>query len=40
MRQIAGAFAEYEKARLVHKLRHARKRRRKERGKCEAQGTL
>ena len=23
MRQIAGAFAEYEKARLVHKLRHA-----------------
>ena len=34
MRQIAGAF-EYEKARLVHKLRHARERRRKERGKCE-----
>ena len=24
MRQIAGAFAEYEKARLVSKLRHAR----------------
>ena len=35
MRQIAGAFAEYEKARLVHKLRHARERQRKERGKCE-----
>ena len=32
MRQIAGAFAEYEKARLVHKLRHARERQRKERG--------
>nr|WP_244531009.1 recombinase family protein [Hyphomicrobium facile] len=26
MRQIAGAFAEYEKARLVSKLRHARDR--------------
>ena len=35
MRQIAGAFAEYEKARLVHKLRHARERQRKESGKCE-----
>ena len=35
MRQIAGAFAEYEKARLVSKLRHARERVRKERGKCE-----
>ena len=35
MRQIAGAFAEYEKARLVHKLRHARERQRRERGKCE-----
>ena len=31
MRQIAGAFAEYEKARLVSKLRHARERK----GKCE-----
>lgn len=29
MRQIAGAFAEYEKARLVSKLRHARDRLRK-----------
>jgi DNA invertase Pin-like site-specific DNA recombinase len=35
MRQIAGAFAEYEKARLVSKLRHARERVRKKRGKCE-----
>ena len=35
MRQIAGAFVEYEKARLVHKLRHARERQRKERGKCK-----
>ena len=33
MRQIAGAFAEYEKARLVSKLRHARERQRRERGK-------
>ena len=35
MRQIAGAFAEYEKARLVYKLRHARERVRQEKGKCE-----
>ncbi len=35
MRQVAGAFAEYEKARLVGKLRAARDRIRKERGKCE-----
>ena len=35
MRQIAGAFAELEKARLVGKLRHARERIRKKRGKCE-----
>ena len=35
MRQIAGAFAEYEKARLVSKLRHARERVRQENGKCE-----
>jgi hypothetical protein len=32
MRQIAGAFAEYEKARLILKLRHARDRVRAERG--------
>ena len=35
MRQIAGAFAEYEKARLIAKLRHARDRVRAERGRCE-----
>lgn len=35
MRQIAGAFAEYEKARLVAKLRAARERKRKAAGKCE-----
>src|SRR3954454_16364036 len=35
MRQIAGAFAEYEKARLIAKLRHARDRIRAERGRCE-----
>src|SRR3954452_6968710 len=35
MRQIAGAFAEYEKARLILKLRHARDRIRAERGRCE-----
>jgi DNA invertase Pin-like site-specific DNA recombinase len=35
MRQIAGAFSEYEKARLVGKLRAARERRRAVTGKCE-----
>jgi DNA invertase Pin-like site-specific DNA recombinase len=35
MRQIAGAFAQLEKARLVAKLKHARDRIRQERGKCE-----
>jgi DNA invertase Pin-like site-specific DNA recombinase len=35
MRQIAGSFAEYEKARLVAKLRAARDRRRVATGKCE-----
>jgi hypothetical protein len=35
MRQIAGSFAEYEKARLVAKLKAARDRRRIEKGKCE-----
>jgi len=35
MRQIAGAFAEYEKARLIAKLRHARDCVRAERGRCE-----
>jgi len=35
MRQIAGSFAEYEKARLVAKLRAARERKRTASGKCE-----
>src|SRR6516225_7710569 len=35
MRQIAGAFHEYEKARLVAKLRVARERTRATKGKCE-----
>jgi hypothetical protein len=35
MRQIAGAFHEYEKARLVAKLRAARDRKRAAAGKCE-----
>ena len=35
MRQIAGAFHEYEKARLVAKLKGARDRARRQRGKCE-----
>jgi len=34
MRQIAGAFAELEKARLVAKLRGARERKKAETGKC------
>jgi DNA invertase Pin-like site-specific DNA recombinase len=35
MRQIAGSFAQYEKTRLVAKLRSARERRRAAEGKCE-----
>jgi DNA invertase Pin-like site-specific DNA recombinase len=35
MRQIAGAFAQLEKARLVAKLRHARERKRATTGRCE-----
>jgi DNA invertase Pin-like site-specific DNA recombinase len=35
MRQIAGSFAEYEKARLVAKLKAARDRKRATDGKCE-----
>jgi DNA invertase Pin-like site-specific DNA recombinase len=34
MRQIAGSFAQYEKARLVRKLREARERKKAETGKC------
>jgi hypothetical protein len=35
MRQIAGAFSQLEKARLVAKLRAARERKRGANGKCE-----
>jgi DNA invertase Pin-like site-specific DNA recombinase len=35
IRQIAGAFAQLEKARLVAKLRAARERKREANGKCE-----
>jgi len=35
MRQIAGSFAQYEKARVVAKLRAARERIREAKGKCE-----
>jgi DNA invertase Pin-like site-specific DNA recombinase len=35
MRQIAGSFAEYEKARLVAKLKAARERKKARDGKCE-----
>jgi DNA invertase Pin-like site-specific DNA recombinase len=35
MRQIAGSFAQYEKTRLVTKLRGARERVRETKGKCE-----
>lgn len=35
MRQIAGSFAQYEKARVVAKLRAARERKRQEAGRCE-----
>ncbi len=35
MRQIAGAFHQYEKARLVAKLRAARQRKKESTGKCE-----
>ena len=34
MRQIAGSFAEYEKARRVAKLKAARDRKKAETGKC------
>lgn len=39
MRQIAGSFAEYEKARLVHKLRVARERIKAATGKCGGRKT-
>jgi DNA invertase Pin-like site-specific DNA recombinase len=40
MRQIAGAFAQLEKARLVAKLRHARERRRAEGHRVEGRRPL
>jgi DNA invertase Pin-like site-specific DNA recombinase len=40
MRQIAGSFAEYEKARLVAKLKAARERKRAAAGKCEGRKSL
>ena len=40
MRQIAGAFAELEKARLVAKLRGARERKKAVTGKCEGRKSL
>jgi DNA invertase Pin-like site-specific DNA recombinase len=39
MRQIAGSFAQYEKARLVAKLKAARDRKRAETGKCGGRKT-
>jgi DNA invertase Pin-like site-specific DNA recombinase len=35
MRQVTAAFAQYEKERLVRKLRSARERKRSETGRCE-----
>ena len=40
MRQIAGAFAQLEKARLVAKLRHGRLRKREMTGRCEGRKPL
>ena len=40
MRQIAGSFAQYEKARLVHKLKAARDRKKALTGKCGGRKTL
>ena len=40
MRQIAGAFHEYEKARLVAKLKAARDRKRAAVGKCEGRKSM
>jgi DNA invertase Pin-like site-specific DNA recombinase len=40
MRQIAGAFHQYEKSRLVNRLRVARERKRKEGHKVEGRKTL
>ena len=40
MRQIAGSFAQYEKTRLVAKLRAARERKRASAGKCEGRKSI
>jgi DNA invertase Pin-like site-specific DNA recombinase len=40
MRQVAAAFAQFEKARLVAKLAAARKRKREATGKCEGRKSL
>lgn len=40
MRQIAGAFSELEKARLVAKLKHARDAKREKNGKCEGRKAI
>jgi DNA invertase Pin-like site-specific DNA recombinase len=40
MRQIAGSFAQYEKTRLVAKLRAARERKRAVAGKCEGRKSI
>jgi DNA invertase Pin-like site-specific DNA recombinase len=40
MRQIAGSFAQFEKARLVHKLKVARDRKKALTGKCGGRKTL
>lgn len=40
MRQIAGSFAQYEKTRLVAKLRAARERKRAAAGKCEGRKSI
>lgn len=40
MRRIAGSFAQYEKARLVHKLKAARDRKKALTGKCGGRKTL
>jgi hypothetical protein len=39
MRQVAGAFAKYEKTRLVEKLAAVRRRKREDVGKCEGRKT-
>lgn len=40
MRQMMGAFSQYEKTTIVYKLRAARQRKRKEAGRCEGRKLL